>query len=239
MALAAPRVHALDALYYFAGDAETGAAIDAASPPGWARRVRVPDVPHSDGLRHYLLEAARADKLTDGDTRPMWVMPVQGDEVYHDDLRAAVLRSYATGACVMACQVATFLIHESQREGWDWTQPLSTRLTHYIWDFGEHCGFMDGPEIHYEPTDHMRAHPRGLKEGPIAYSTIRPVRKHYPFRTPEQARARLADRLKVTARHPEGWQPHYRNYEGVFLSGTAAGRSIKRFNGSSFPEEGS
>lgn len=219
-----PLIAALDALYYFAGDAETGAAIHAASPTGWARAVVVPDVPHADGLRHYLLEAARADKDTDGDGRPMWVMPVQGDEIYHDDLRAHVLKAHAEGARVIACQVATFLLHESQREGWDWTQPLSTRLTHYIRDFGEHVGFLDGPEIHYVPTDHMRAHPHGIPVG-WGYASARPVRKHYPFRSPEQARKRIEDRLR------SGWQPHYENYRDVFLADVAAGRAIHKFSG--------
>lgn len=219
-----PLIASLDALYYFAGDAETAKAIHDASPPGWARAVNMPNVKHADGLRHYLLEAARKDKGTDGDDRPMWVMPVQGDEIYHDDLRAYVLRAHAEGAQVMACQVATFLLHESQREGWDWTQPLATRLTHYIRDFGEHCGFLDGPNIYYVPTDHMRAHPHGIPVG-WGYASARPVRKHYPFRSPEQARKRLEDRLK------SGWQPHYKNYTDVFMSGTAAGRTIHKFTG--------
>lgn len=219
-----PLIAALDMLYYFAGDAATGAAIHAASPPGWARAVVMPNVPHADGLRHYLLQAARADKITDHDDRPMWVMPVQGDEIYHDDLRAHVFKAHEQGARVIACQVATFLLHESQREGWDWTLPLSTRLTHYIHDFGEHTGFLDGPEIHYVPTDHMRAHPHGIPVG-WGYSTLRPIRKHYPFRSPEQARKRIEDRLK------SGWQPHYENYKDIFLSGTAAGRVIHKFNG--------
>jgi hypothetical protein len=220
-----PLVRALDALYYFAADAETARAIHKASPPGWARAVSPPDIPPADGLRRYLLEAARYDRAIDRDTRPMWVMVVQGDEIYHDDLREYVLRAHAAGACVMTCQVATFLIHESQREGWDWTLPLDKRLTHYICDFGEHTGFLDSPFIYYEASEHMRAHPHGLPEGKIAYSPARPVRKHYPFRSPEQARKRIEDRLK------SGWQPHYWNYKDVFMSEEAAGRPIFRFNG--------
>ncbi len=155
-------------------------------------------------------------------------MPVQGDEVYHDDLRAYVLKAHAEKTQVMACQVATFVIHESQREGWDWAQPLVTRLPFYIWDFGEHAGFLDKPEIYYVPTDHMRAHPHGLQGDATAYAQARPVRKHYPFRSPEQTRTRLADRLRATEKHPEGWQPRYRNYESIFLSGEASGRPIQK-----------
>lgn len=217
-------IAALDVLYYSAGDDDTAKAIDAHSPPGWARSVTTPNVPRTDGIRHYLLEAARADKRSDKDYRAMWVLPVQGDEIYHDEIRPLIFAAHAEGAQVMATQVATFLLHESQREGWDWTQPLSTRLTHYIRDFGEHMGFLDDTHISYNPTDHMRAHPHGLPVG-RGYATKRPIRKHYPFRSPEQARKRLEDRIK------SGWQPHYKNYTDVFMSGIAAGRTIYKFNG--------
>jgi hypothetical protein len=220
----------LDALYYFAGDAATAAAIVASAPdPSWARAVPDPGTPHADGLRHFLLERAREDALVDGDSRPMWVMVVQGDEVYHDDLRLHIRLAQAERATVMTCQVATFLIHESQRENWDWAQPLDKRLTHYIWDFGEHAGFLDFPWIYYAPSEHMRAHPHGIY--PDKWASARPVRKHYPFRTPEQARARIEDRLRGSAAHPHGWQPHYENYRDVFVGDRAAGREVKRYHG--------
>jgi hypothetical protein len=225
---------ALDALYYHAGDAETAAVIRAAYRTGWARKVVIPEgVPHTDGLRQYLLEQARRDAVSDNDSRPMWVMVVQGDEIYHDDLRSHVLYAHQIGATMMTCQVATFLLHESQRDGWDWGSPLTKRLTHYIWDFGEHTGFLDKPTIYYDPSVHMRAHPFGTDDG--IWSPARPVRKHYPFRTPEQARKRLDDRLRPTEQHPDGWQPHYKNYQHVFVGDVAADRPVKRFNGV-FPE---
>ncbi len=213
----------IDVLYYFAGDVATADAIVANARPGWARAIPDPKLRHTDGLRHFLLEQARRDAETDGDPRPMWIMNIQGDEVYHDDLRRHIMLAQAERATVMTCQVATFLLHESQREGWDWTLPLEQRLTHYIWDFGEHAGFLDFPWLYYMPSEHMRAHPHGLY--PARYASARPVRKHYPFRTPEQARARIEDRLK------SGWQPHYENYRDVFLSGKAADRDIKRYHG--------
>jgi hypothetical protein len=228
----------LDALYYFAGDVVTARAIVAHAPePAWARAVTVPDVPHADGLRKYLHEQARRDAITDGDTRPMWVMVVQGDEIYHDDLRRYILRAHDEGATVMTCQVATFLLHVSQQEGWDWAQPLARRLTHYIWDFGEHAGFLDLPQRYYEPGEHMRAHPHGVDAAAdgAKYASARPVRKHYPFRSPAQARARLEDRLKKTAAHGRGWQPHYENYRSIFFEFSAAGRHIRSFEGR-FPE---
>ncbi len=214
----------LDALYYRAGDEATGAALAEFSP--WARSV--PGVASTDGYRQKLLEEARVDARIAGDTRPMWVMVVQGDEIYHDDLRRFVSAAHAERATVMSCQVATFLLHESQRDKSDWTQPLNERLNHYIWDFGEHVGFLDFPWIYYDAAEHMRAHPRNLF--PARWAKERPVRKHYPFRSPEQAQARIEDRLK------SGWQPHYENYRRIYMSDTAAGREIKAYNGSSFPE---
>lgn len=220
---------AIDALYYFAGDEATARAIVASAPnPGWARAVPVGDVPHADGLRQILLEAVRAD----ADGRPTWVMVVQGDEVYHDDLRKHVLVAHAERATVMTCQVATFLLHESQREGWDWSLPLEQRLTHYIWDFGEHAGFLDFPWVHYVPTEHMRAHPHGLFG---KWAEARPVRKHYPFRSPEQAAARIEDRLRRHKHRPLGWQPHYESYRQIFMDAQAAGREVKHYHGW-FPE---
>ena len=216
----------LDALYYRAGDVATGEALAEHSP--WARSV--PGSALTDGYRQRLLQAARADAASDGDPRPMWVMVVQGDEIYHDALRQHVERAHTERATVMSCQVATFLLHESQR-GWDedaWRRPLAQRLTHYIWDFGEHTGFLDFPWIYYDASEHMRAHPRNLF--PARWATARPVRKHYPFRSPEQARARIEDRLKT------GWQPHYENYKAIFMNGSAAGRMIQTYNGSDFPE---
>lgn len=219
----------LDRLYYFAGDEATDAAIQASAPdPNWARRVPI-DGPHSDGLRQHLLLQARADALTDCDPRPHWIMVVQGDEVYHDDLRQHVHLAQAERATVMTCQVATFLLHESQRDGWDWSLPLDKRLTHYIWDFGEHAGFLDHPWVYYVPGEHMRAHPHG--SFPAKYASARPVRKHYPFRSPEQARARIEDRLRKSAAHPHGWQPHYENYRDVFVGDEAAGKQVKKFHG--------
>ena len=45
-------VGALDALYYFAGDPATAAAIVAHAPnPGWARAVPMPDMPHAPKRR--------------------------------------------------------------------------------------------------------------------------------------------------------------------------------------------
>lgn len=228
-----PLMSSLDVLYYFAGDTLTAKAIVDHAKSGWARAVAVPDLPHADGLRQYLLEAARADAIGDRDRRPMWVMVVQGDEIYHDDLRRHIVRAQRERATVMTCQVATFLLHESQRENWDWTQPLDQRLNHYIWDFGEHTGFLDFPWIYYDPSEHMRAHPHGIFPG--QYASARPVRKHYPFRSPEQARARIVDRLRTTETHPAGWQPHYQNYRDIFLSGEAAGRKIREYQGD-FPE---
>ena len=217
----------LDRLYFFAGDPATHAAILAAAPAGWAIPVAIPPQPHTDGLRQYLLEAARADAANERDLRPMWVMSVQGDEIYHDSLREHIMWAQAERATIQICQVATFVLHESQRSGWDWTRPLAQRFSHYAWDFGEHAGFLDFPWIWYDPAEHMRAHPHGMY--PAAWAKARPVRRHYPFRTPEQATARIEDRLR------SGWQPHYENYRDVFMRDQAAGRPVKRFFGW-FPE---
>jgi len=223
--------NALDALYYFAGDPATADAIVRHSPPGWARAIRDPGLPHADGLRQFLLEAARADAVTDADLRPMWVMSVQGDEIYHDDLRRHILHAHRARATMLNAQVATFLLHESQKDGWDWSQPLDRRLTHYIWDFQEHAGFVDFPWLHYLPAEHMRAHPRCVFPREWADPRSWPIRRHCPFRSPEQARARLEDRLRSTKAHPNGWQPHYKNYADVFVGDSAAGRPVRRYKG--------
>ena len=163
----------------------------------------------------------------------MWVVCAQGDEVFRDDLRHHIMLAHVERATVMTCQVATFLLHESQREGWDWALPLAERLTHYIWDYGEHAAHLDFPWIYYNPAEHMRAHPHGIFPG--RWARARPVRAHYPFRSPEQALARIADRLCASAARPHGWQPHYENYRSIFVGDLAAGREVKRFHGW-FPE---
>ena len=214
----------LHMLYYAAGDPQTAEAIVAVAPANWARAVPPPISPsqrYTDGFRQNLLDAARADAVTDHDPRPLWVMVVQGDEIYHDDLRFHIDLAQKERATVMTCQVATFLIHESQREGWNWSLPIEERLTHYIWDFGEHTGFLDFPWIHYRHEEHMRAHPHGIY--PAKWASARPVRKHYPFRYPDQAHARVVDRLA------SGWQPHYKHYVDIFMGAEAAGRLVQKF----------
>lgn len=214
--------HALERLYFHAVDAPTREGILAVAPGAdWAVAVDVFEGIRADGRRQSLLERVRADG--EGDPRPTWVMVVQGDEIYRDDLRHHVHLADEERATVLNCHVSTFLLHEGQRHGWDWSRPLVERFTHYIWDFGEHVGFLDFPWLHYEPSEHMRAHPRSIYPG--VWATKWPVRYHYPFRNPDQARARLEDRLK------SGWQPHYENYRDVFMGDVAAGRQMKPFTG--------
>ena len=221
---------ALDTLYFYVPDAPTKAALLASSPtPSWARSA--PSPPEGlrvvDGYRQELLTCARRDAMTDNDPRPLWVVSAQGDEVYHDDLRHHIRLAQAERATLLTCQVATFLLHESQREWASWSMPLAERLTHYIWDFGEHAGHLDFPWVYYDIGEHMRAHPHGTFVA--KWATARPVRRHYPFRSPDQARERLKDRIE------SGWQPHYENYKDVFMGRTAAGREVKRYHGW-FPE---
>lgn len=216
----------LSRLYFHAVDEVTEVAILENSPLGWA--ISCPPLDgqkRTDGHRQVLLDYARADR--GDDVRPMWIMNIQGDEIYDDDIAHHVRLAQIERATVMSAQVATFVLHESQREGWDWTLPLRQRLTHYVWDFGEHAGFLDFPWIYYDREEHMRAHPHGFY--PSKYAAARPVRRHCPFRSPEQARARIEDRLK------SGWQPHYKNYQDIFMDKEAAGRSVKRYFGW-FPE---
>lgn len=216
-------------LFFSAGDAPTRDVIVASnSVNGWAREAPAPIGMRTDGHRQVLLDMARDARDHEGDRRPTWVVSVQGDEIYHDDLLRHVIMADEERATVLNCQVATFLPHESQREGWDWTQPLGRRLTYYIWDFGEHTGFLDLPWLHYKADEHMRAHPRGIYPG--VWAKKKPVRKHYPFRSPEQMRARIEDRLK------SGWQPHYAHYQDVFLGDVAAGRIMRPWLGW-FPEK--
>lgn len=216
---------AVGRLYYYA-DGSTNDAILRLGLGGWASFVPMPPGDRvTDGHRQVLLDAVRSDHASE--RRPIWVVNVQGDEVYADDLLHHVRLAQREQATVMCAQVATFVLHESQREGWDWSQPLDRRLTHYAWDLGEHAAFVDFPWVHWRPGEHMRAHPHGMY--PAKYALARPVRRHCPFRSPEQARARVADRLA------SGWQPHYANYQDVFMGDVAAGRPVKRYWGW-FPE---
>ena len=213
----------LDNLYFYCPDAATRDAVISSSPEGWAREVGGPTdgARCTDGHRQVLLERARGDAASD--LRPMWVVNVQGDEVYYDDFSHHVRLAQMERATVMTAQVATFVLHESQRDGWDWGLPINRRLTHYIWDFGEHAAFLDFPWVYYDSAEHMRAHPHGVY--PAVWASARPVRKHYPFRNPNQARERIADRIA------SGWQPHYENYKDVFFKDVAAGRPVRRYWG--------
>ena len=181
----------------------------------------------TDGFRQALLELARNKKVESCDNRPMWVFAVQGDEIYHDDMQHHIRLAEAGHHTAMTCQVATFVMHKSQENGWDWTKPIDKRFTHYIWDFGEFIGWKDRPWIYYSQDEHMRATPHGI--WPARWSPARPIRKHYPFRSPEQAKIRIADRLT------SGWQPHYKNYVDIFMEEQVANRPIKIFHGW-FPE---
>lgn len=215
-------VPALSHLYMCAQDEPTRAAALAAAPPGWLTFV-APAAAHCDGHRGALLDHAR--RGADGDPRPMWVMVVQGDEIYGDDLLPSIHRAHEEQATALNVYVPTFVLHESQRNGWDWMQPIDKRLTHCVWGGGEHGGFLDAPPIHYRHDEHMRAFPHGIIAGRVA--SVMPVRRHYPMRTPEQARARIADRVA------SGWQPNYVNYlpgGDVFAGDAAYGLPVRRYD---------
>lgn len=212
----------LDALYFHADDA-TRDAILASSPTGKAHELKIQPPPGvRDGYRQALLELVRSD--VGDDHRPTWILVVQGDEVYSDDILHHIRLAQIESATVMNAQVPTYVLHESQHDGFDWTLPIEKRLTHYIWGGSEHAGFLDFPWVYYRPEEHMRAHPHGLY--PAKWASARPIRKHYPFRNPSQARARIADRIA------SGWQPNYAKYNAdVFVGDTAFGLPVKMHYG--------
>lgn len=154
-----------------------------------------------DGIRQVLLEKAQKMFGYDG-----WIFSLQGDEIFHGDVRAFV-ESAGEGVNRLNCLVAYFIMHTSERETVhyeDCSLPVQDRRLFYFLTFPENCAYKNEKGIYFDLYEHMRIIPHGGSE-PV-WSDTMIIRKHYPMRDPFQWVLRRQDRVQ------RGWQP---NYDGI------------------------
>jgi len=154
-----------------------------------------------DGVRQLLLEKAQKMFGYDG-----WIFSIQGDEIFHGDVRKFV-ETVGPGGNRLNCLVAYFVMHESESETVykeDRNLPVQKRRLYYFMTFPENCGYKNEKGLYFNFWEHMRIIPYG--PSPPTWPAPMIVRKHYPMRDPEQWRMRILDRVE------RGWQP---NYDGI------------------------
>jgi hypothetical protein len=191
------------------------------------RETRIPNRYIKDGVRHLLLKKAQEMYGYEG-----WFFSLQGDEIFHGDLRKYVHIIDGEGNRGN-CLVAYFVMHESERESIykeDVNLPIQSRRLYYFLTFPENCCYRNEVGLWFNPMEHMRVIPYG--SSPPAFASTMIVRKHYPMRTPAQWEERVRDRVK------RGWQPNYKdiptfisNPEQIHRTGPVY-TQIKHFDGS-------
>jgi len=165
------------------------------------KESRLPREYIRDGIRQLLLDKAQKMFGHDG-----WMFSIQGDEIFHGDLKAFV-ETVGPSGNRLNCLVAYFVLHTSERESVykeDRSLPVQQRRLFYFMTFPENCGFKNEKGLYFDFSEHMRIIPHGPT--PPVWPATMIIRKHYPMRDPEQWRMRIKDRVE------RGWQP---NYEGI------------------------
>lgn len=171
-----------------------------------------------DHHRQALLDAAR-ERHGHGH----WFTLMHGDEFFHDDARAVAEAAHKQGAARVNWAAMQFFMHESD-EPLDVSLPVQQRLTWYSPFWVEIRQFRDDPRAAYRAGEHGRVFPRGVGWRP--YSRM-PIVKHYPYRDPDQMRARLQTMesrgFSGTAAETAVYRPTYaqeykvaRRFEGDF-----------------------
>jgi len=159
-----------------------------------------------DGVRQLLLARAQEMHSYDG-----WIFSLQGDEIFHGEVKEIVEIAETEKANLINCLVANFLIHTSERVSICFEDPkrsIQERRLWYFFSLPENAGFKNQRGLYFLWFEHKRIIPYGA-QWKLCSKLI--IRKHYPFRTPEQARKRIEDRVA------SGWQDNYRDIESVFI----------------------
>lgn len=135
-----------------------------------------------DWHRQRLLDAV-AERYGSGH----WITLLHGDEILHDDARAVATAAEAQGAARVNWAAMQFFLHPDDAP-FDPALPVQERVRWYSPLWVEVRQFRTGPRTRYRRV-HGRVVPDGV--GIFPYRRM-PIVKHYPYRTPEQARRRLA-----------------------------------------------
>jgi hypothetical protein len=117
-----------------------------------------------------------------------WFTLMHGDEIFHDDARTIAEHAEQQGARRVNWAAMQFFLHPDDEAGFDATLPVQQRVRWYSPFWVEVRQFRSSPTSRY-PTRHGVVVPEGVGWRPFHKM---PIFKHYPFRSPEQARARLA-----------------------------------------------
>lgn len=177
--------HGVDAVFVLDGS-DDGTAERLARYPEVELILKDSDVAAGDRVRDFhrqaLLEAARARHGAGH-----WYTLMHGDEIFHDDPRAVTAAAERQGASLVNWAVMQFFLHPDDADR-DPSGPVQSRVRWYSPFWVEVRQFRDRPGAAYREGEHGRVFPRGVGWRPYARM---PILKHYPYRTPEQARARL------------------------------------------------
>ncbi len=170
---------------------DDGTAERLAAHPAVALLLRDADVAPGTRVRDYhrqaLLDVAR-QRYGPGH----WYTLMHADEIFHDDPRAVSVDAERQGARIVNWAVMQFFLHPDDRPV-DLEVPVQERVRWYSPFWVEVRQFRDRAGARYRPGEHGRVFPRGV--GVLPYRRM-PILKHYPYRSPEQAAARLGSRAE-------------------------------------------
>ena len=136
-----------------------------------------------DHHRQALLDAAHA-RYGHGH----WFTLLHGDEIFHDDPRAVAERAEREGAARVNWAAMQFFLHPEDEGTLDLRASVQERVRWYSPFWVEVRQFKSGPHTRYRER-HGVVVPEGVGWRPFSRM---PILKHYPFRSAEQTRARLA-----------------------------------------------
>jgi glycosyltransferase involved in cell wall biosynthesis len=149
----------------------------------------------ADHRRQELLDLTRLRE-------PDWIISVDADEIYHTSPVDAIIAADAVDANVAWCDVPQFwLTLDDIRNGLlleDESVSVQARRRWYSWGHTGVFIWRDHPS-HYYPKDIQKRTPEF--EGVPDYrcwqvpGPVRPICKHYPFRSLRQAMSRMEERL--------------------------------------------
>jgi len=169
-----------------------------------------------DDHRQALLDAAR-ERYGPGH----WYTLMHADEIFHDDPRAVAIAAGRQGAHIVNWAVMQFFLHPDDRAT-DPAAPVQQRVRWYSPFWVEVRQFRDRSGARYRPGEHGRVFPRGV--GIVPYRRM-PILKHYPYRSPEQAAARLGAMAGRGFSGSDAGEPVFRTrYESRY-------RVARRFDG--------
>ena len=160
-----------------------------------------PDDNFADHRREELLELTRKHK-------PDWILSVDTDEIYHTDPVTAICVAEDAGANVIWCDVPQFWITIADIKAGllleNESVSVQERRRWYSWGHTGVFIWKDHPK-HFYPRDVQKRTPEF--RGVLNYrqwqrpGSVRPICKHYPFRSLRQAMKRAEERQRRGGRY--------------------------------------